>query len=82
MSQPKFELGQVVTYARPTLITPPGEYEVRRIFPDDGIDRNYSIKSSREPYERVARGRDLALLGGERRLAPRRATHGRVESRR
>jgi hypothetical protein len=69
MSEPKFTLGQTVTYAKPTLITPDGRYEVMRIFPEDGLDRHYSIKRSDEPYERVVSERDLSdpagVLAGE-----------------
>jgi hypothetical protein len=64
MANPKFSLGQAVTYARPTLITPDGSYLVVRIFPQEGLDRRYSIKRDDEPYERVASERELANGGG------------------
>ena len=59
MSEAKYELGQAVTYAKPTLITPSGSYEVVRIFPKEGLDRRYGIKRADEPYERVVHERDL-----------------------
>ena len=59
MSEAKYELGQAVTYAKPTLITPSGSYEVVRIFPKEGLDRRYGIKRADEPYERVVNERDL-----------------------
>ena len=60
MANSKFVVGEAVTYARPTLITPDGPYQVVRIFPQEGLDRCYSIKREDEPYERVASERDLA----------------------
>jgi hypothetical protein len=75
MPQSKFDLGQTVTYARPTLITPAGHYEVVRIFPEEGLDRRYGIKRCDEPYERVVRECDLdasemALAEEDGPLAP------------
>jgi len=72
---PKFVLGQTVTYARPTLITPAGHYEVVRIFPQDGLERRYGIKRHDEPYERVVNESDLdaselALAEEDGPLAP------------
>jgi hypothetical protein len=70
MPEPQFRLGQPVTFARPTLITPHGRYEVVRIYPIDGLDQRYSIKSEAEPYERVVRQADLAAWEGPGELPP------------
>jgi len=75
MAEPRFDAGQFVTFARPTLITPAGRYEVMRIFPMDGLDQRYSIKRADEPYERVVRECDLdasemALAEEDGPLAP------------
>ena len=59
MSDPKYALGQVVTYAQPTLITPAGHYEVVRVFPEDGLNRRYGIKRIDEPYERVVKEAEI-----------------------
>ena len=72
MSDTKFELGEHVTYARPTVITPPGRYAVVRVFPTEGAERRYGIKRADEPYERVVSECDLAY-GGQRRRRPARA---------
>ena len=61
MSQAKFGTGQCVTFAKPTLITPDGEYIIVRIFPGDPVDQRYAIKCAREPYERVVRETDIRL---------------------
>jgi hypothetical protein len=58
-----------VTFARPTLITPHNAYEVVRVFPADGLERNYGIKCAGEPFERVVKERDLAPFD-ETRPAP------------
>lgn len=62
MADPKFALGQTVTFARPTLITPHAAYDVIRVLPEDGLDRGYAIKAEAEPYERVVKERDLAAF--------------------
>ena len=62
MSQAKFGTGQCVTFAKPTLITPDGEYIIVRVFPGDPVDQRYAIKCAREPYERVVREADIRLL--------------------
>jgi hypothetical protein len=60
----KFSVGQKVTLLhRMYLSAPAGEYEVRKLMPDE--DRNsddpiYRIKSSGEPHERIAQESDLA----------------------
>ena len=70
MPEPHYRLGQSVTFARPTLITPDGRYEVVRIYPIDGLDQRYSIKSEAEPYERVVRQADLAAWEEPGELPP------------
>jgi len=65
MGQPKFLIGERVTFVRPTLITPSGDYSVMRVFPADMIEQRYSIKSPNEPYERVVGERDIARIDGQ-----------------
>jgi hypothetical protein len=61
MSQAKFGTGQCVTFAKPTLITPDGDYIIVRVFPGDPVDQHYAMKCAREPYERVVRETDIRL---------------------
>ncbi|HWL05375.1 MAG TPA: hypothetical protein VNQ99_10645 [Xanthobacteraceae bacterium] len=60
----KFAIGQNVIFtARPVgQMAVDRTYEVVRQLPFDGSDRQYRIKATGEPFERVARESQLALL--------------------
>ena len=59
MSEPKYKLGEAVTFAHPTLVTPARRYEIVRILPEEGLDRRYAVRCADEPYARVVVERDL-----------------------
>lgn len=65
MPEPRFRVGQRVTFAAPTLITPDGDYAVVRVFPRGGLDQTYAIKAETEPYERVVGEEHLVLRQAE-----------------
>jgi hypothetical protein len=56
----QFCAGQTVRLVRSSLRTAAdGEFKVVRPLPDDGGERQYRIKSMREPHERVVKESDL-----------------------
>jgi hypothetical protein len=56
----KFRVGEIVTLrAAVSRNVPGGAYEIVKQLPDTGGEREYRIKSANEPYERVAREKDL-----------------------
>jgi hypothetical protein len=59
----KFHIGQVVQL-RPDVSRniPGGSYEVTKQLPDSGGEFEYRVKSAAEPYQRVARERELREL--------------------
>ena len=58
----KFAIGQNVIFtARPVgQMAVDRTYEIVRQLPFDGVDRQYRIKASGEPFERVAKESQLA----------------------
>jgi hypothetical protein len=53
----KFRIGQAVSYSPARLEMPASTsgYEVVRLVPSEGGDPQYRIKSTTEPFERIAR---------------------------
>lgn len=61
MIRHKFKVGQLVDYSPGRLDAPASSsaYKVVRQLPAEGGDRQYRIKSTAEPYERIARESQL-----------------------
>jgi len=61
MATHKFQVGQVVDFApsRQSMPASAREYKIIRLMPAEGADNLYRIKCSVEPYERIAREREL-----------------------
>ena len=61
MSDHKFKLGQSVHFTSGAYIRggASGVYQVTRLLPPDGDERQYRIKSATEPHERVAKESQL-----------------------
>lgn len=59
----KFTVGETVYFTASNVARPAatGTYEVIRILPTDGDERQYRIKSSTEAFERVAKESQLAV---------------------
>jgi hypothetical protein len=59
--QHKFNIGETVYFTASNVSRPAatGTYEVIRLLPTDGDERQYRIKSTTEAFERVARESQL-----------------------
>ncbi len=59
----KFAVGETVYFTASNVARPAstGTYEVIRVLPTDGDERQYRIKSSTEAFERVAKESQLAV---------------------
>lgn len=56
----KFRSGQVVRLCRsPYRPSAAGEYKIVRSMPTDDGEKNYRVKSLREPYERVVKESEI-----------------------
>ena len=64
MSKHKFSLGQTVRFSHRGYLASSArdDYKVTRLLPVEGIECEYRIKSSEEPFERVARESQLERL--------------------
>lgn len=62
MLKNKFAVGETVYFTASNVARPAaaGTYEVIRVLPTDGDERQYRIKSSTEAFERVAKESQLA----------------------
>jgi hypothetical protein len=62
MTTHKYKVGQPVDFRAGRFGVPasPREYKIMRLLPPDGDDPLYRIKSAGEPFERVARERELS----------------------
>jgi hypothetical protein len=57
---PQLQAGQTVRYSSGILRpSAGGDYEIVRPLPEHGGEQHYLIKSALEPYERVAKEREL-----------------------
>jgi len=65
MAHHKFRLGQIVQYVpdRTQTVRSAGLYRIMRVLPHStgGEDQQYRIKSTAEPFERVAQESQLSL---------------------
>ncbi len=61
MLKNKFAVGETVYFTASNVARPAstGTYEVIRVLPTDGDERQYRIKSSTEAFERVAKESQL-----------------------
>ena len=61
MAAHKFKIGQAVDFApsRQSMPASAREYKIIRLMPAEGIDNLYRIKCAVEPFERIAREREL-----------------------
>ena len=57
----KFKVGQAVDFApsRQSMPASAREYKIIRLMPAEGLDNLYRIKCPVEPFERIAREREL-----------------------
>ena len=62
MSDHKFKGGQSVLYTSGPYGRGGGVYKVTQVLPSEGDDRQYRIKSSAEPHERVVKESQLSRV--------------------
>lgn len=61
MASHKFKVGDVVDFlpSRQMMAASAREYKVVRLMPAEGVDNLYRVKCVTEPFERIAREREL-----------------------
>ena len=62
MSSHKYKVGQAVDFApsRQSMPASAREYKIIRLMPAEGTENIYRIKCAIEPFERIARERELS----------------------
>jgi len=64
MTSHKFKVGEAVAFhpARLAMPASPHEYKIVRLLPAEGGDPLYRIRSAAEPFDRVAKERELSHM--------------------
>jgi hypothetical protein len=64
VSDHKFKIGQTVSYTIGPFVRASATdiYKITQLLPPHGEDQQYRIKSPNEPYERVAKERELVRV--------------------